>query len=609
MSEEMNEIELNKQKLKTIWESIKNRKINLNESKSILKNWAEWKKNFSKDSQDNIVNLYFNVDGTPDCLVTFLRTEKGGFGGIGNPRLAHLFNKDSKFSKEQLQKAKKENELNDLVKSYFYLFKDCLNKDSLLEIDKEYEEAKNNKKNGSQLVFRKIVIMDHCSGVSPRFDLICINQTDSIDILCRKFLNEKCTDKNFFEMNGKLLKEIKEIDELKQDPEMDSLEYHLKLSSALWKLATDEDDFPTEKSPNIIFYGAPGTGKTHAVREFLDLNGFKDLDDTSTNRDDCLGCYRWVQFHPSFTYEDFIEGLKPTGISTEGSVKLELVNGVFKNFCKQALTGLGDSPDKDIPYYFIVDEINRANLSAVLGETLSLLEASYRDYALNKENAPERHLIDTQYSALERELYESVKSSDNEKKDIEENLFYDKDNPGKFGVPRNVRFIGMMNDVDKSIDAFDLALRRRFKWIRKDCDYDVIKMVLSDSKIDSDSVENYIKYCKKLNQHISGIIEKGNAVGKSLGLGKSYEFGHSFFMKITEFTTKNTISKKATEALFDNYLCPTLKEYLRSEVNSEKDLEDKLKEAKEKFTKEDKDTSQKAPGNSDDANALSEKSA
>lgn len=340
------------------------------------------------------------------------------------------------------------------------------------------------------------------------------------------------------------------------------------ISKRIKRISPEDLEALSEQSPNVIFYGAPGTGKTHAVKDFLEKHGIEELPEKI---DKNKSYYKWVQFHPSFTYEDFVEGLKPTGVAAKGSVKLELVNGVFKDFCKQALNGIKEkSPEKDIPYYFIVDEINRANLSTVFGETLSLLEPSYRDKILNKEGNEIRNLIDIQYSTLER------KASDNS------DLFYDSKFKGKFGIPRNVYFIGMMNDVDKSIDAFDLALRRRFRWIRKDCDYNVIEEVLSKENIESDDIENYKNSCRQLNTYISG------GESKSLNLGKSYEFGHSFFMKITEFTTQTTISEAAKGALFDNYLRPTLKEYLRSEVNSEKDLEEKLKEARYVFTKTDK---------------------
>ena len=127
----------------------------------------------------------------------------------------------------------------------------------------------------------------------------------------------------------------------------------------------------------------------------------------------------------------------------------------------------------------------------------------------------------------------------------------------------------MMNDVDKSIDAFDLALRRRFKWIRKDCDYEVIENeVKFRNGDDFHNIEKYSKSCKNLNDFIS----------EELGMGKSYEFGHSFFMKITGIANSRTISPKNLNVLFNLHLRPTLKEYLRS-MFAESQLDNKLEEA------------------------------
>lgn len=285
----------------------------------------------------------------------------------------------------------------------------------------------------------------------------------------------------------------------------------------------------------------------------------------------------WVQFHPSYSYEDFIEGIKPIGISNE-SVNLKLVNGKFKNFCKKAKGNLSEE------YYFVADEINRANLSAVFGETLSLLESGYRDFRKIENDAKEqRHLIETQYSELERNSANSE-------------IFYEEEEKykGKFGVPRNIRFIGMMNDVDKSIDAFDLALRRRFKWVRMDCDYSVIR-----DNIVLGNVDKFIISCAKLNYCISGCEPKESQglsdedmqkvkqdVSSKLELGASYEFGHANFLKIKDVCRQNSIKKVHKEELFDGYLKPTLKEYLRSLCPEEGKLEKKLSDARNVFVKE-----------------------
>ncbi|MFB9056706.1 McrB family protein [Mariniflexile ostreae] len=310
-------------------------------------------------------------------------------------------------------------------------------------------------------------------------------------------------------------------------------------SRFLWQFCNYKS-YADENSPNVILYGPPGTGKTHAIKKSLD---FLCQGDRSK--------YEFVQFHPSFTYEDFIEGIKPKGVTDNGNIKFELVDGIFKRFCKRAK----DNLDKD--YYFVVDEINRANLSSVFGETLLCIEKDYRHDGINDEN-----LIKTQYSALIEDMIKENSENESLAYHLVENNAY-------FGVPKNVFFIGMMNDVDKSIDAFDLALRRRFKWIRKDCDYEVIE---NDVKFrngdDFHNIEKYSKSCKNLNDFIS----------EELGMGKSYEFGHSFFMKITDIASSRTISSKNLKVLFNLHLKPTLKEYLRS-MFAESQLENKLEEA------------------------------
>ena len=325
------------------------------------------------------------------------------------------------------------------------------------------------------------------------------------------------------------------------------------LSWFLWKYATISG-IADQDSPNVILYGPPGTGKTYAVRTSL-----KYLCQGDKSK------YEIVQFHPSFTYEDFIEGIKPKGVTKDGNFKFELVDGVFKKFCKRAKIECEKAKtEKREPnaYYFIVDEINRANLSSVFGETLSLLEKGYRHNGVDGTN-----LMKTQYSGLIEDLIKDDPESKSLAYHIEDDQVY-------FGVPENVYFIGMMNDVDKSIDTFDLALRRRFKWIRKDCDYDVIENdVKFRSGDDFNNIEEYRKCCEKLNTFIS----------QELGLGKSYEFGHSFFMKITSIANSKNITAKNLETLFKLHLQPTFKEYLRA-MYPESELDKKIAEGLQKFT-------------------------
>ena len=162
----------------------------------------------------------------------------------------------------------------------------------------------------------------------------------------------------------------------------------------------------------------------------------------------------------------------------------------------------------------------------------------------------------------------------------------DENNNVLFGVPKNIHFIGMMNDVDKSIDTFDLALRRRFVWIRKDFDINALRNFLNDRRVKKEVREEYIVSCVKLNYFITGckydIDIDLSGIG-SLELGKSYEFGHSMFMKIPEsFFTRKSIKKGAKDILWKEHLEPTLREYLRSTL-SEHVIDSELKRAKELF--------------------------
>ena len=280
------------------------------------------------------------------------------------------------------------------------------------------------------------------------------------------------------------------------------------------------------ESKNIILYGAPGTGKTYQTKQTIEARKLIEKNHE----------YKIVQFHPSYSYEDFMDGVKPTGIEN-GAMKFELKNGVFKQMCIDAFKNLQDSKDgkeKLKKYYFVADEINRAELSRVFGELLLCLEDDKR-LSFDKKGNLQGMLVKTANSSL----------WDNEKHAV----YVDEAGEGYFGVPENLYFIGTMNDIDKSIDSFDMALRRRFVWKRYRCDYDVI----ADHYSGEDKVETYIKFCEDINKYITS--------DKGLGLDDSYELGHSYFLKPKKLT-KSEINK-----LWNEHISPLLKEYLRTQYN------------------------------------------
>lgn len=343
-----------------------------------------------------------------------------------------------------------------------------------------------------------------------------------------------------------ILEEIKEVFEINKE-----IDIHLsqKIASFLWGKFGKSVSF---ESKNIIYYGAPGTGKTYtvqnAIKQKILLENAKSF---------------FTQFHSSFGYEDFIEGLKPS--IKNGATELVLTDGIFKKFCKEAMNELKNArieKREPINYYFLADEINRAELSSVFGELLLCIEESKRvDFDENGNILDGAMLISTQYSYLYKDVNDAV---------IIDNGEY------KFGVPTNLYFIGTMNDIDRSIDSFDLALRRRFIWERMDCKYEVISDDDKFKEVDEKDLEKYIKICENLN----------NFIANTLSLGKSYEIGHSYFMNI-EIPTKgqnaNKITQSNVEALFNKKLKPLIEEYLRGEYN-QLEIEEKLKLAKEKFS-------------------------
>ncbi len=214
---------------------------------------------------------------------------------------------------------------------------------------------------------------------------------------------------------------------------------------------------------NIILKGAPGVGKTFAAKRLAySILGCKDEDKIE-----------FIQFHQNYSYEDFIMGYRPSG---DG---FELKTGVFYNFCQKA----ANHPDS--AYFFIIDEINRGNMSKIFGELLMLIEKDYRGTTAT--------------------------------------LAYD---GSKFTVPENVYMIGMMNTADRSLALIDYALRRRFSFFTMEPGFL------------SDGFEAYRKSFENdtFNLLISNIQDLNKEISRDHSLGEGFCIGHSYFCGQSECT-------------------------------------------------------------------------
>ncbi|MBS5520103.1 MAG: AAA family ATPase [Acidaminococcus intestini] len=253
---------------------------------------------------------------------------------------------------------------------------------------------------------------------------------------------------------------------------------------------------------NIILQGAPGVGKTFAAKRLaFSMMGVKDVERVMM-----------VQFHQSYSYEDFIMGFRP---STDG---FELKRGAFYNFCKKA------EIDGDNDYFFIIDEINRGNLSKIFGELFMLIE--------------------------------------NDKRGVSLQLLYSGE---KFSVPKNIHIIGMMNTADRSLAMLDYALRRRFAF------FEIKPGFTTDGFREYRmSLEN-----EKFDKLIACVESLNNVISNDESLGDGFCIGHSYFCNLSP----DTIDDQVLSGIVEYELIPLLKEYWFDEPTKVKDWSSNLRSA------------------------------
>ena len=256
------------------------------------------------------------------------------------------------------------------------------------------------------------------------------------------------------------------------------------------------------KKRNVILQGAPGVGKTYAAKRLAySMMGVKDPERVQL-----------VQFHQSYSYEDFVEGFRPSSTG----MNFEIKKGAFYNFCKKA------SDDKENDYFFIIDEINRGNLSKIFGELFMLIEADKRG------------------------------------NDIQ--LLYSSD---KFSVPKNVYIIGMMNTADRSLAMIDYALRRRFAFFEMKPAFESEGFREYQYGLEND----------KFNKLIDCVISLNQRIADDDSLGEGFCIGHSYFCDIEEIK-ENTLTD-----IVEFEIIPLLKEYWFDEPSKVKEWSDRLRSA------------------------------
>ena len=235
---------------------------------------------------------------------------------------------------------------------------------------------------------------------------------------------------------------------------------------------------------NLILQGAPGVGKTFTAKRLAySLMGEKD--DSRIE---------FVQFHQNYSYEDFVMGYRPSGDS------YELKYGIFYQFCKKA------ENHRDKKFFFIIDEINRGNLSKIFGELLMLIEKDYRG--------------------------------------IKATLAY---NGMPFSVPKNLYIVGMMNTADRSLAMIDYALRRRFSFFEMAPAFES-----KGFKEYQHSLDN-----RTFNELISEIVKLNGEISRDKSLGKGFCIGHSYFCG----KTKETCTNEWMQSVVNYDILPMLSEY------------------------------------------------
>ena len=303
-----------------------------------------------------------------------------------------------------------------------------------------------------------------------------------------------------------------------------------------------------ESNYQVILTGAPGTGKTYTARKVaLEITG--EAEDTPEEE----SCIKAVQFHPGYDYSDFVIGMKPVLVTENGKevfkdeqgrlyttnnnkrggertdftgrvfVSYDWKDGIFKEFANRAKKAYDTYPADPQKFVFLIDEINRADLSRVFGELFSLFEEDYR-YPTNRKGI----ILP---------------------------------NGEEFVIPKNLYIIGTMNDIDRSVESMDFALRRRFAWYEVSAEQS--ECIVEDKINDAETKRKLLNAMRQINEMIAD---------PNTRLGKEYQLGGAIFAKFLKYQAEDN----SFNSLWNNHIAVILNEYLRGQ----RDKKSKLKEIK-----------------------------
>ena len=486
-----------------------NEELDIEVIEQVDNSWQYWKQCILSDDfcLDDFANTLSNVKNTERLshggyLMNFLERTSSIYGSSkpGNAyRYGIKMNNDNHSytiytdQNNDVEKNIAENVFNENIKNWLHDFVASSLEEKIQIIEKGHHLIK-----AGQLL-RKIIVLEHPD------ELLSIYQSDTVSNAYKYFV--KGNEKSYYGQNKGLLSYFADNYDLK---DQDTKVSQLKISHLIWKY------FSEKSSENI---------------EEIEQNIVKTYFDDH---------FSFVQFHPSYDYTDFVEGLRP--VKKDGKeLGFELKNGTFKEFCKKAKKSLdndiagGIKKEDANKFVFVIDEINRAEISKVFGELFFSIDPGYRGI---------EGKVKTQYA--------NIQTEDTFFTDIDNDFFY---------IPENVYIIGTMNDIDRSVESFDFAMRRRFAW----------KEIMADDRVDmwrgghKEAINEYADEADKKMKSLNIAIESIE------GLNSSYHIGPAYFLKLNNY-------KGDFGQLWNNHIQVLLQEYLRGMHDAEAKM-DKLKKA------------------------------